>query len=236
VPSLRGGTGRAAADSLPGDVTYPLKRAAEQVQLALAADETTRLRVLAELADHRLAELAGSIKTHASAKPIAQAEYAEAIAHLTKQANEVRSQANVSDDKKNAAEDIVDAVHLKHTAVLEQLGQQGSDEDKQDVEQAKDESSKLHASGKPARTAEPSDKPEHTQTSQPTRSGASHKPEVSGSPQPTGNGNGDSGGDQGDKNESEQTQSPHPSKTPGPTKTGDTKADRTSTPSPSIRR
>src|SRR5947209_15878710 len=53
-----GSAGKAAADSLPGDAAFGLKVAAEQVQLTLALDDTTRLRLLAEQADHRLAELA----------------------------------------------------------------------------------------------------------------------------------------------------------------------------------
>ena len=186
---LVGGAGRAAADSLPGDVAYPLKRAAEQVQLVFAIDDTTRLGILAEQADHRLAELAESIAQHRLATPVAQHQYAEAIAHLTKQVDAVRAQPSVSEDKKNAAEDIIDAVHLKHSAVLEQLGQQqgqNDDKDKQDIENAKDESEKLHASDRPARTAEPSSQPEGTRTPQPTRTASpSRSPEATRTARPT---------------------------------------------------
>lgn len=186
---LVGGAGKAAADSLPGDVAYPLKRAAEQVQLVFAIDDTTRLGILAEQADHRLAELAQSIVEHRPATPVAQQQYAEAIAHLTKQVDAVRAQPSVSEDKKNAAEDIVDAVHLTHSAVLEQLGQQqgqNDDKDKQDIENAKDESEKLHASDRPARTAEPSSQPEGARTPQPTRTASpSRTPEGIRTERPT---------------------------------------------------
>ena len=186
---LVGGAGRAAADSLPGDVAYPLKRAAEQVQLVFAIDDTTRLGILAEQADHRLAELAESIARHRPATSTAQRQYAEAIAELKKQVDAVRAQPSVSEDKKNAAEDIIDAVHLKHSAVLEQLGQQqgqNDQTDKQDIENAKDESDKLHASDRPARTAEPSSQPEGARTPQPTRTvSPSRSPEATRTARPT---------------------------------------------------
>ncbi len=212
---LVGGAGKAAADSLPGDVAYPLKRAAEHVQLVFAIDDTTRLGILAEQADHRLAELAESIVEHRPATPVAQEQYAEAIAHLTQQVDAVRAQPSVSEDKKNAAEDIVDAVHLKHSAVLEQLGQQrGSSDknDKQDIEKAKDESEKLHASDRPARTAEPSGQPERTRTPQPTKTASpSRSPEA--------------------------TRTGQPSRTPEPTRTGSgQEGERTITPAPPVRR
>ena len=179
---LVGGAGRAAADSLPGDVAYPLKRAAEQVQLVFAIDDTTRLGILAEQADHRLAELAQSIARHRPATSAAQRQYAEAIAELKKQVDAVRAQPSVSEDKRNAAEDIIDAVHLNHSAVLEHLGQQqgqADDKDKQDIENAIDESDKLHASDRPVRTAEPSGQPEGARTPQPTRTASpSRTPEA----------------------------------------------------------
>ena len=186
---LVGGAGKAAADSRPGDVAYPLKRAAEQVQLVFAIDDTTRLGILAEQADHRLAELAASIVERRPATPIAQQQYAEAIAQLTKQVDAVRGQPSVSEDRKNAAEDIVDAVHLKHSAALEQLArQQGNrgDADTQDIERAKDESEKLHASDRPARTAEPSGEPERPTPPKPAKATSpSRTPEATGTGRPT---------------------------------------------------
>src|SRR5438132_5520406 len=54
---LIGGTTKAAADSLPGDLAFGLKIAAEQLQLTLALDETTRLRLLSQQAHHPPARL-----------------------------------------------------------------------------------------------------------------------------------------------------------------------------------
>ena len=213
---LVGGAGKAAADSLPGDVAYPLKRAAEQVQLVFAIDDTTRLGILAEQADHRLAELTESIARHRPATSVAQRQYAEAIAELTKQVDAVRAQPSASADKKNAAEDIIDAVHLNHSAVLEQLAQQGTGDEQRDIEQAKDESEKLHASGRPARTAEPSDQPEPTRTPQPTKTvGPSHTPDPPDGP--------------------EATRTPQPSRSPEVTGDGH-EGQRTITPAPPVRR
>ncbi|MEP7004212.1 MAG: DUF5667 domain-containing protein [Chloroflexota bacterium] len=187
---LTGGAGKAAADSLPGDAVFPLKRAVEQVQLAFAVDDTTRLRILAEHADHRLIELAESIGTHrVTTTPIARAEYAHAIAALTKLVDAVRAEPTASEDKRTAAEDVVDAAHLKHRAVLEQLAERvknGDDDEQRDIDEAKGESEKLHASDKPARSAEPTDTSERTRTPQPTKTATPNRtPEPTRSAQPS---------------------------------------------------
>lgn len=169
---LIGTAGKAAADSLPGDAVFPLKRAAEQLQLALALDDTTTLRVLAEQADHRLAELAESISARKVATPIAQREYAEAVAKLTTALARVRGQHGVSEDKKNAVDDIVDAVRTKHTTVLQELEQHrgaADDAEQQDIERAKEASDKLRPSERPERSPEQSEQPERSRTPQPTR-------------------------------------------------------------------
>lgn len=57
VAMLFGGTGLAAAGSLPGEPLFELKRAAEEVVLALAFDDDTRIQRLAGQASARLAEL-----------------------------------------------------------------------------------------------------------------------------------------------------------------------------------
>jgi hypothetical protein len=213
---LIAGTGKAAADSLPGDAAFALKRAAEQVQLVFAIDDTTRLRLLAEQADHRLAELTESIAARRPAVVVAQREYASAVAQLTRKVDDLRSQKGVSDDRKNAAEDLVDDVHLKHSAVLQELKNQGSADDQGDIDQAKDESDKLHASDRPARTADPSTQPERARTQQPTRTVTARTPEPARTAEPT--------------DQSERTETPQPR--PEPTATGGGRQLRTPTPSP----
>jgi hypothetical protein len=213
---LIAGTGKAAADSLPGDAAFALKRAAEQVQLVFAIDDTTRLRLLAEQADHRLAELTESIATRRPAVVVAQREYASAVAKLTQKVDDLRGQTGVSDDRKNAAEDLVDDIHLKHSAVLQELKNQGAADDQGDIDQAKDESDKLHASDRPARTADPSTQPERARTPQPTRTVTARTPEPARTAEPT--------------DQQERTETPQPR--PEPTATGGGRQLRTPTPSP----
>lgn len=57
VAMLFGGSGLAAAGSLPGEPLFQMKRVAEEVALALAFDEATRIERLAQQASTRLAEL-----------------------------------------------------------------------------------------------------------------------------------------------------------------------------------
>lgn len=163
------GTGRAAADSLPGDLAFGLKTAAEQVQLALALDETTRLEVLSELADHRLAELSRAVDARPDAVPTATDEYAAAVARFTAAVDALRGKPDASADKRTAAEDVVDAAHQKHEAILDLLQKSAPEASKDDVRRAKQEADKLHPSDRPARTPEPSDDPEQTRSPQPAR-------------------------------------------------------------------
>jgi hypothetical protein len=175
-----GGAGKAAADSLPGDVVYPLKIAAEQLQLALATDDSTRLRLLAEQSDHRLAELAEAVSARPNSAPAAEDAYATSVQTLTVAVETVRSQPNVSADKKTAAEDVVDAAHQKHEQVLQDLKNSVSPAEQPEVDRAKQESDKLHPSGRPARTVGPSNAPEPTRSPEPTRTAPPSR-----SPQPT---------------------------------------------------
>jgi len=57
VAMLFGGTGLAAAGSLPGEPLFEVKRAAEELALALAFDDEARVQRLADQASARLAEL-----------------------------------------------------------------------------------------------------------------------------------------------------------------------------------
>jgi hypothetical protein len=168
---LAGGATKVAADSLPGEAAYPLKRAAEQVQLAFALDDTTRLRLLAEQADHRLAELAEAVSTRPGHAPVAEDEYAAAVQTLTAAVDALRGDPATSEDTRTQAEDVVDAAHAKHEAVLDELAGSVSPSEREDVERAKDQSDNLHASDRPARTATP------TRANEPIRS-----PEASSSP------------------------------------------------------
>jgi hypothetical protein len=201
-----GGAGRAAAGSLPGDVAYPLKIAAEQVQLALALDDSTRLAILSQQADHRLAELAESVSHRRGNTSAAEDGYAKAVNTLTTAVEAVRTEANVSDDKKAAAEDVVDAAHQKHELVLDDLSAKVSGTDQPEIERARQESDKLHPSGRPARTPEPTARPDRSRT--PATASPSRTPE---------------------QRIVAPTRSPFPSRTPSPS------GERTETPEPTVR-
>jgi hypothetical protein len=167
-----GGAGRAAADSLPGDAAFGLKVAAEQLQLALALDDTTRLRLLAEQADHRLAELAEAVSTRPDAAPTATDAYAAAVQRFTAAVDALQGKPGTSVDKQTAADDVVDAAHAKHEAVLNELEKTAPASAQQGLERAKQEADKLHPSGRPARTLEPTNTPDPTRsprTAEPTR-------------------------------------------------------------------
>jgi len=166
---LVAGAGKAAADSLPGDPAFGLKIAAEQLQLALALDDTTRLHLLSDDADHRLAELARAITTRPDAAPTATDAYAAAVERFAAAVDALRGTPGASEDKKAAAEDVVDAAHAKHEAVLGALEQTAPAEAQDGLERAKHEADKLHASDRPARTPEPSDRPDNTRAPLPTR-------------------------------------------------------------------
>lgn len=169
---LVGGAGKAAADSLPGDAVFGLKTAAEHLQLTLALDDTSRLRLLSDAADHRLAELSRALTTRPDAAPVATDEYAAAVARLTAAVDALRGQPTTSADKKTAVEDVVDAAHAKHEAVFDELEKTAPADAQEGVERAKQEAEKLHASDRPARTPEPpepSERSDRTQSPQPAR-------------------------------------------------------------------
>ncbi|MHB8631169.1 MAG: DUF5667 domain-containing protein [Candidatus Limnocylindria bacterium] len=219
---LAGGAGKAAADSLPGDAAFGLKAAVEQLQLAFALDDTTRLRILAQLADHRLAELAAAVSARPNHAPAAEAAYATAVKTLADAVETLRAQPNVSQDKKTAAEDIVQAAHRKSKAVLDELTNTVSPSEQPAIDRAKKESDTLRPSGRPARTPEPSNGPDRTGTPEPARTA-----EPSRTPARSGHG--------GDKQD-QRTASPRPARTPEPTDTPNTDDERRSaTPAPTER-
>ena len=174
--------GKAAADSLPGDPAFGLKVAAEQLQLALALDDTTRLRLLAEQADHRLAELAEAVSTRPSAAPIATDADAAAIQRFTEALAALQRTPGTSADKQTAADDVVDAAHAKHEAVLDELEKTAPASAQQGLERAREEADKLHPFGRPARTSEPSDTPQASDTPEPTRAPRTPEPARTSSP------------------------------------------------------
>ena len=156
---LIAGAGKAAADSLPGDLAFGLKAAAEQVQLALALDDTTRVKLLADDADHRLAELTRALTSRPDAAPTSSAEYAAAVARFKAAVDALRSDPGSSADQRTEVEDVIDAARAKHQAVLDEVEKTAPADAQQGLERAREEADKLR----------PSDKPDRTKAPQPTR-------------------------------------------------------------------
>jgi len=115
---LTGGT-YAAADSLPGDATFALKRAAEETQVALTFDDAVRLDERATQSDHRIADLQTVATTRPSALAIATEEYAAAVARVDEALAVVLSQPHTQARDSAAAR--AEAASVDHIALLQAL-------------------------------------------------------------------------------------------------------------------
>jgi len=124
-----GGAGKAAADSLPGDAAFSLKVAAEQVQLAFALDDTTRLSLLAEEADHRLAELAEAVSARPSAAPTATDAYAAAVARFTSAVDALRGKPGKAVTQLAYARQGIITPEMEFIALRENMGRAASKSD-----------------------------------------------------------------------------------------------------------
>ena len=131
------GAGSAAANSVPGDAAFGLKRAFEEVRVALAFDEVERVRVLAEIADQRLHEL-GQVASRDDKAPTASEEYAAAVARF-RAAVDALQEAAPEDDRSDLAQDVADAAREKHEIILEQLKERLAERAKAPVERAIEE-------------------------------------------------------------------------------------------------
>lgn len=128
------GAGSAAAGSVPGDVTFGLKRAIEEVRVALTFDDVERVRVLAEITDQRLSELE-RVAARDDKAPTASEEYALAVTRF-RQAIDALQLAAPEDDKSELAQDVADAARDKHEFVLERLKGRLSDKAQDSVDRA----------------------------------------------------------------------------------------------------
>lgn len=134
------GAGTAAAGSVPGDVTFGLKRAIEEVRIALTFDDVERVRVLAEITDQRLSELE-RVATRDDKSPTASEEYALAVARF-RAAVDALQQAAPEDDRSELAQDVADAAREKHEFLLERLRERLSEKAKDSVDRATEEERK----------------------------------------------------------------------------------------------
>ncbi len=134
------GAGSAAAGSVPGDVTFGLKRAIEEVRVALTFDDVERVRVLSELADERLSELE-RVASRDDKAPTASEAYAEAVTRF-RAAVDALQNAAPDEDKSELAQDVADAAREKHEMVLEFLRERLSEKAKDSVDRATEEERK----------------------------------------------------------------------------------------------
>jgi hypothetical protein len=130
------GAGSAAAGSVPGDVTFGLKRAIEEVRVALTFDEVERVRVLAEITDQRLSELE-RVAAQDDKAPTASEEYALAVTRFRAAVDALQQAA--PEDKSELAQDVADLAREKHEIILEQLKDRLSERAKQSVDRATEE-------------------------------------------------------------------------------------------------
>jgi hypothetical protein len=178
---LVGGAGAAAAGSLPGDPAFVLKRAAEDVQVALTFDEVARVQLLAQIADRRVQELQKVADTPPQENvPTAAEEVAQAVARFRAAVDAVQQAAPA--EKSDAVQDLVDAAREKHEAVLDRVQQRIENEKaRQAIERAKDEEDRDTHDEKDKRAKNPSSTPRPARTSRPAetaRPGESSRPQV----------------------------------------------------------
>src|SRR6266542_977426 len=108
--------GSAAANSLPGDPAFGLKRAIESVQLALTFDDNAKLKLLAEQAERRLTELSTLAAQRAASAPAASAEYTNAVDRFNDAIDALRGKPDADEDKRSEAEEVANAARARHDA------------------------------------------------------------------------------------------------------------------------
>jgi hypothetical protein len=130
------GATSAAASSLPGDPLYAVKRAGEDVRLALTFDDVARTQLLSELTDRRLEELAEIAKKRPSSAPTATQEYADAVNNFADALDKLRDAD--SEEKRNAAQALAEAARAKHKVVLDEVKDQLPADAQPDVQKVND--------------------------------------------------------------------------------------------------
>ncbi len=176
VALLVAGAGTAAAGSLPGDPTFVLKQAAEQIELAVAPTDEAKVQVLATQAQRRLDELERASTERPERAPTASAAYQGAVQRFAAAVQAVR--AATPGSKHEAVERLVDAAHDKHIEVLEQLKDRLPEPAQHEIERAIEEHEKL-SPGKPDRPR-PSEHPGVA----PTRPGETDRPRATATDRP----------------------------------------------------
>ncbi len=113
------GGGAAAATSLPGDPAFAVKRAAEDVQVALATDDVARLNTLVAQSDRRLMDLETLVARRSAAVGAGTDEYAAAVTRVDATLNRVA--ALPENAQRDAALARASAASADHLARLQAL-------------------------------------------------------------------------------------------------------------------
>jgi hypothetical protein len=130
------GTTGASASSLPGDALYAVKRATEDMQVALTFDEVARMQLLSQLADRRLEELAEVATGRPTSAPTATHEYADAVERFANALDNLRDAD--SQDKREAAQALAGAARAKHKVVLDEVKDKLPADDQSDFQKVID--------------------------------------------------------------------------------------------------
>ena len=176
---LVAGAGTAAANSLPGEAAFPLKRAFEDLQVNLTFDDVQRVELLSQLADRRLADLQKvADRDDESKAPAASEAFVAALARFRAAVNAIQQAA--PGDKSEKVQDLVDAARGKHEAILDEVQQKLENEDAREaIERAKDQEDEDTESDKDKKgraganeTARPTRTPTPSRTPRPTERAA----------------------------------------------------------------
>jgi hypothetical protein len=159
----------AAAGSLPGDPGFAIKRAVEDVQVTLSADETARLGVLSDQLDRRLADLEAIAAHRPGALSVALDEFAAALARVEAQLAVVAQQR--ATPARDAAMVRATATAEDHIARLSALGATLPATAVPGIERAIDAQQRIHGEDRapqtPGTTASPT-RPGTAPTARPT--------------------------------------------------------------------
>jgi hypothetical protein len=127
------GAGVATANSVPGDLTFGVKRAVEEARIALTFDDVERVRLLADITNQRLGELE-QVADSDDKSPAASEAYVEAVTRFRSAVDTLQQTAPKA--QSDEAQQVVDENRDKHEPALENLKGRVSEKAKQNVQRA----------------------------------------------------------------------------------------------------
>lgn len=119
IALLAAAGGSAAASSLPGDPAFALKRAVEDVQVALAPDDAARLNTRVAQSDRRLGDLQTAAAVRSAAIAPATDEYLAAVARVDSTLSTLLTEPATA--ARDAAIARATAASAEHIAMLQTL-------------------------------------------------------------------------------------------------------------------